>query len=69
MTVSRAGSELDLYNGRYNASVDSHLSGIDYSAENSGTHNPDTQGPRGSQEPYPAWTADRQIPMSTEFVE
>ncbi|TDL27462.1 glycosyltransferase family 48 protein [Rickenella mellea] len=43
---------------RYAGSVDSH-----------GGHHGSTFGPPGSQEPYPAWTADRQIPMSTEEIE
>lgn len=63
--MSRNGSELDLYGGRYNASVDSHISAIDYSAETVGIRSLELNH-RGSQEPYPAWTAERQVPMSTE---
>lgn len=65
--MSRNESESDLYGGRYNASVDSHVSGIEYSVETAGIRSSDLNH-RGSQEPYPAWTADRQIPMSTESV-
>ena len=53
-------SEIDVYSNNYEGSVDSHTgypSGASFS---------DAPGPRGSKEPYPAWTADRQIPISPE---
>ena len=46
------------------ASVDSHMSG----GTSIMTGNPFADMP-GSGEPYPAWSADRQIPMSTEEIE
>lgn len=48
-------------NRRYNPSVDSHSSMPSMS--------PFADPGTGSSEPYPAWTADRQIPMSTEEIE
>ncbi|KXN89269.1 1,3-beta-glucan synthase component FKS1 [Leucoagaricus sp. SymC.cos] len=47
--------------GRYNPSVDSHASFPSVS--------PFTDPGFGSTEHYPAWSADRQIPMSTEEIE
>ena len=63
-TAQGHDSELDhLYNRQYSASVDSHLSGI------SGTqHGPFADIP-GSSAPYPAWSSERQIPISTEEIE
>lgn len=56
-------SEVDVYSNHYEGSVDSHT-GPMYP---SGVSNySDMPGPRGSKDPYPAWTADKQIPMSTE---
>ena len=56
-------SEVDAYGNHYASSIDSHT-GPSYP---SGLSNySDMPGPRGSKDPYPAWTADRQIPMSTE---
>ncbi|KAJ7449800.1 1,3-beta-glucan synthase [Mycena latifolia] len=48
-------------NRRYNPSVDSHSSMPSIS--------PFADPGTGSSEPYPAWSADRQIPMSTEEIE
>lgn len=47
---------------RYTPSVDSHMSGI------SGHQGPFADIP-GASEPYPAWSADRQIPISAEEIE
>ncbi|KAF7338305.1 Glycosyltransferase family 48 protein [Mycena venus] len=47
-------------NRRYNPSLDSHSSVPSMSP---------FADPNGSAEPYPAWSADRQIPMSTEEIE
>ncbi|KAJ7046771.1 1,3-beta-glucan synthase [Mycena alexandri] len=47
-------------NRRYNPSVDSHSSMPSISP---------FADPNSSSEPYPAWSADRQIPMSTEEIE
>ena len=52
-----------LYNRQYSASVDSHLSGISASQ-----HGPFADIP-GSSAPYPAWSSERQIPISTEEIE
>jgi 1,3-beta-glucan synthase len=57
-------SELDhLYNRQYSASVDSHMSGISASQ-----HGPFADIP-GSSAPYPAWSSERQIPISMEEIE
>ncbi|KAH8117447.1 1,3-beta-glucan synthase, partial [Phellopilus nigrolimitatus] len=59
-------SEVDVYGNHYEPSIDSRI-GPSYP---SGISNySDMPGPRGSKDPYPAWTADRQIPMSTEEIE
>lgn len=62
-TFVAIGSTDDVNDSRhYSASVDSHMS-------MSTIH----QGPfadiPGSREPYPAWSAERQIPISTEEIE
>ncbi|KAJ7774626.1 glycosyltransferase family 48 protein [Mycena maculata] len=49
-------------NRRYNPSIDSHSS-------MPSTISPFADPGTGSSEPYPAWSADRQIPMSTEEIE
>jgi 1,3-beta-glucan synthase len=48
-------------NRRYNPSMDSHSSVPSVS--------PFADPGNGLSEPYPAWSADRQIPMSTEEIE
>jgi 1,3-beta-glucan synthase len=53
---SPLGSEADINRSRYASSVDSHAS-IPF------------EPPSGPSDPYPAWSADRQIPMSTEEIE
>lgn len=53
-------SESDVYGRRYTPSVESHSSTPISPFSDPGT---------GSSEPYPAWAADRQIPMSTEEIE
>jgi len=52
-----------LYNRQYTASVESHLSGISTSQ-----HGPFSDIP-GSSAPYPAWSSERQIPISMEEIE
>ncbi len=52
------------YNRHYSASVESHMSGATSIAPN----NPFSDIP-GSSDPFPAWSAERQIPMSTEEIE
>ena len=52
-----------LYNRQYSASVDSHMSGISASQ-----HGPFADIP-GSSAPYPAWSSERQIPISMEEIE
>ncbi|KAI0934337.1 1,3-beta-D-glucan synthase [Taiwanofungus camphoratus] len=61
-----AGSVEDIneYSRHYSASVNSHMS---FSSDMNGM-NPFADIP-GSNEPYPAWTQARQIPMSTEEIE
>lgn len=54
-------SDIDVYGNQYEGSVDSHLGGSTYSS-----YQQDIPGPRGSKEPYPAWTADCQVPISSE---
>ncbi|KAJ7905481.1 glycosyltransferase family 48 protein [Mycena olivaceomarginata] len=57
-----AGSAWDAdANRRYNPSMDSHSSVPSVS--------PFADPGNGLSEPYPAWSADRQIPMSTEEIE
>jgi 1,3-beta-glucan synthase len=51
----------DVYNRRYIPSVDSHSSIPSIS--------PFADPGFGSNDPYPAWSADRQIPMSAEEIE
>ncbi|CAL1704779.1 unnamed protein product [Somion occarium] len=63
-TPYSAPSSEDAHDSRhYSASVDSHMS-----TSTAPTYNPFADIP-GSREPYPAWSADRQIPMSTEEIE
>lgn len=52
-----------LYNRKYSASVDSHMSGI-----STGQCSPFSDIP-GSSAPYPAWSSERQIPISMEEIE
>ncbi|KAG9226319.1 hypothetical protein CCMSSC00406_0003198 [Pleurotus cornucopiae] len=65
-TTRLAGSpgyydQSDVYGRRYNPSVDSHSSIPSIS--------PFADPGVGSSEPYPAWSAERQIPMSAEEIE
>ena len=52
-----------IYNRQYSASVDSHVSGV-----STNQHGPFADIP-GSSAPYPAWSSERQIPISTEEIE
>ncbi|EAU88546.2 1,3-beta-glucan synthase [Coprinopsis cinerea okayama7 len=52
----------DMYNPPYNPSVDSH-------ASSAPSISPFADPGLGASEHYPAWSADRQIPMSTEEIE
>jgi len=52
-----------LYSRQYSASVDSHMSGA-----STNQHGPFSDIP-GSSAPYPAWSSERQIPISTEEIE
>jgi len=49
-------------NRRYDPSVDSHASSVP-------SISPFADPGLGASEHYPAWSADRQIPMSTEEIE
>lgn len=63
-TAQGHDSDLDhLYNRQYSASVDSHLSGISASQHGLFADIP------GSSSPYPAWSSERQIPISMEEIE
>ena len=57
--------DVNEYDRHYSASVDSHMS---MSSAGGYGSNPFADMP-GSREPYPAWSADRQVPMSTEEIE
>ena len=63
MVLTASGSVEDGdFRPNYAASIDSHMStGSNYQS-------PFADIP-GSREPYPAWSADRQIPISTEEIE
>ena len=52
------------YDRHYAASIDSHMS----TSTAGFSQNPFSDIP-GSREPYPAWTAERQAPISTEEIE
>lgn len=55
------GSEQDVYGRRYVPSLESHASIPSIS--------PFADPGLGTSEPYPAWSADKQIPMSKEEIE
>lgn len=61
LASSPAYDDNDPYGSRYASSVDSHASMPSIS--------PFADPGAGSSSQYPAWTADRQIPMSTEEIE
>lgn len=67
VVLSAVGSpDSSMYmNRHYSASVDSHMS---TSTAPHGYGNPFSEIP-GASDPYPAWAADRQIPMSMEEIE
>jgi len=52
------GDNESVYSNNYAASIDSHTGSFT-----------DAPGPRGSKDPYPAWSADRHVPMSTDEIE
>lgn len=58
------GSDMnhDMFNRRYDPSTDSHASSVP-------SISPFADPGLGASEHYPAWSADRQIPMSTEEIE
>jgi 1,3-beta-glucan synthase len=56
-------SDVDVYGAQYAPSSESFRMG--YSEPIVADY---TRGP-GAQSPYPAWTAERQIPLSTEEIE
>ncbi|EJD47463.1 1,3-beta-glucan synthase [Auricularia subglabra TFB-10046 SS5] len=59
-------SEVDVYGQRYTPSAESLMNG------RTGASTPTTfqdYGPSGAKHPYPAWTPERQIPLSTEEIE
>lgn len=59
-------SDVDAYVGRYAPSAESFGPSRMGMSESSA---PEYVGPPGAQEPYPAWTAERQIPLSKEEIE
>jgi hypothetical protein len=60
-------SDGDMYARGFAPSMES-LSGQRVGTESSATF-ADYSGPAGAREPYPAWSADRQIPLSKEEIE
>ncbi|KAG8936339.1 1,3-beta-D-glucan synthase [Tulasnella sp. 419] len=61
-------SELDVYGNRYTPSTESLNIGPGLPSDGS-TPTFHDYGPTGSHEPYPAWSAERQIPLSKEEIE
>ena len=60
-------SEMDGYGPRYTPSAESLMNGRTGASTPTGTYT-DYGGPSGAKHPYPAWTPERQIPLSTECV-
>ena len=67
MFIAAAASAEDFndYSRHYSASVDSHMSMSSAGGYSTG---PFADIP-GSHEPYPAWSTERQVPMTTEEIE
>lgn len=61
-------SDVDLYGQRYPPSSESLGPRMGMSDSNA-TAYAEYAGPPGAREPYPAWTAERQIPLSKEEIE
>ncbi|KZT38590.1 1,3-beta-glucan synthase [Sistotremastrum suecicum HHB10207 ss-3] len=61
-------SEADMYN-RYTPSAESLMNARGAPSEASTHMYGEYNGPTGAREPYPAWTAERQIPLSKEEIE
>lgn len=62
-------SEVDVYPHRYEPSAESLMGGSRMGMSDSTTPTFTDYGPPGSREAYPAWSADRQIPLSKEEIE
>jgi 1,3-beta-glucan synthase len=62
-------SDVDGYGVRYEASSESFGRSRMGFSESSAPTLADYAGPPGAQDAYPAWTAERQIPLSTEEIE
>lgn len=61
-------SEIDVYGQRYEPSAESLMGGSRNGLSEVATVYTD-YGPPGSREPYPAWSAERAIPLSKEEIE
>lgn len=62
-------SDVDGYGGRYAPSAESFGPSRMGYTESSAPTLADYPGPPGAQEAYPAWTVERQIPLSKEEIE
>ena len=62
-------SDVDAYNPRYAPSAESFGPSRMGYTDSSAPTLADYAGPPGAQEPYPAWTVERQIPLSKEEIE
>lgn len=61
-------SEVDVYGQRYEPSAESLMNGRNGFPEST-TPSYTDYGPAGTREQYPAWSADRNIPLSKEEIE
>lgn len=62
-------SDVDAYGNQYAPSGESYGPSRMGFSESSAPTLADYAGPAGAQEAYPAWSADRQIPLSKEEIE
>lgn len=62
-------SDVDAYGGRYAPSAESFGPSRMGYTESSAPTLAEYGGPLGTLEPYPAWTVERQIPLSKEEIE
>lgn len=62
-------SDIDGYNGKYAPSAESFGPSRMGTSESPPPMMAEYAGPPGAREAYPAWTVDRQIPLSKEEIE
>lgn len=62
-------SEVDVYGHRYEPSSESLMNGSRMGLSESATPTFTDYGASGTREPYPAWSSDRQIPLSKEEID